>query len=475
MSKNNDITFTRPEYDEALPTWKRNRNVCSGPDAVKAGAHEHLPKLNPLDTSEANEQRNGSYLARAVFYAIAANTKQGLQGMAFRRDPTLSLPEGNKLEYLKTNADGAGTSIYQQSQQSLESVLEVARDGIYVDYAEDGKQAIILRYLAENIINWRTKRINGRNKLILVVLRECVEEEDGYGFNDVVQYRELAMEGDRFMVRVWRPVVDGVSKKYVAGEPYYPKPFGADHWDEIPFIFLGAQDNNPDIDKSPLEALISINLGHYRNSADYEDSVHFCGQIQPWISGLSEDWRDWLEKNGVKFGSRNPMLLPADGAMGMAQGQPNMIAKEAMDDKKAYMIALGARLIEQNGAAKTATQASGEQASGTSILGICCSNVSEAYTVAVMWCARYLGINEFDAISYAITKEFLPKGADANVLNAIVAAWQSGAVPTLDMIRSLQKMDIIDPASDPATILDVLNTAGPNFVGGNNGDGQSAT
>lgn len=102
--------------------------------------------------------------------------------MAFRRDPTVTIVD--KMEYLKTNANGAGISIYQQAQSVLESVLEVAREGLYVDYSADMKGAIILNYRAEDIINWRTERINGRDKLVLVVLRECVEEPDGYGFKD---------------------------------------------------------------------------------------------------------------------------------------------------------------------------------------------------------------------------------------------------------------------------------------------------
>ncbi|MCS6037852.1 DUF4055 domain-containing protein [Klebsiella pneumoniae subsp. pneumoniae] len=52
------------------------------------------------------------------------------------------------------------------------------------------------------------------------------------------------------------------------------------------------------------------------------------------------------------------------------------MAKEAMDSKRDYSVQLGARLIEQNGAVKTATQSSGEQTASTSVLGICVSNVS---------------------------------------------------------------------------------------------------
>ncbi|CNI78905.1 phage tail protein [Yersinia enterocolitica] len=98
--------------------------------------------------------------------------------------------------------------------------------------------------------------------------------------------------------------------------------------------------------------------------------------MQPWISGLTEEWRDWLQKAGVALGSRSPILLPKDGASGFNQAQPNMIAKEGMDSKRDYMISLGARLVEQNSAVKTATQATGDQAASTSVLGICCANVS---------------------------------------------------------------------------------------------------
>jgi hypothetical protein len=121
----------------------------------------------------------------------------GLLGLAFRKDPTMTAPD--KLNYLRDNADGAGASIYQQSQQVTENILEAAREGLYTDYAAETDEAIILRYQAESIINWRTKRINGRDQLVLVVLRECMEKEDGFAYEDEIQYRELALENGKFI------------------------------------------------------------------------------------------------------------------------------------------------------------------------------------------------------------------------------------------------------------------------------------
>lgn len=459
---NNDITFIRPEHVAASRVWEMVRDVCRGPDAVKYKKHKYLPKLDPTNNSEENNRRNDDYIKRAVFYAITGHTKNGLIGMAFRRDPTVTI-EG-KMEYLKTNADGAGISIYQQAQAVLESVLEVARDGLYVDYSSDMSGAIILHYLAENIINWRTERINGRDKLVLVVLRECVEEPDGYGYKDRIQYRELAIEEGRFVCRVWRNSGAGKNGVYEVDSEYTPVVQFGGTWDEIPFTFVGAQNNDPSIDESPLLALTEINLGHYRNSADYEDSLFFCGQVQPWISGLDTEWRDHLEKAGIAFGSRSPLLLPKDGQAGFNQAEPNMLAKEGMDTKRDYMISLGARLVEQNSAVKTATQAAGDQTSSTSVLGICCSNVSEAYTQALIWCAKYMGIPNSD-VGYQISQEFIQRVADSGMLTAIVAAWQGGAIRDSDMVRALQKLDLIDPESNPNDVLDELKNKGPNLIG----------
>ncbi|MDZ1679457.1 hypothetical protein M2X72_26515 [Klebsiella pneumoniae] len=148
---NNDITYVRPEVRAAMPVWKKIRDLCKGADAVKAAGNEYLPFLDPSDKSARNKKRNADYIQRAVFYAITGNTKVGLLGLAFRKDPTMTAPD--KLNYLRDNADGAGASIYQQSQQVTENILEAAREGLYTDYAAGTDEAIILRYQAENIIN----------------------------------------------------------------------------------------------------------------------------------------------------------------------------------------------------------------------------------------------------------------------------------------------------------------------------------
>ncbi|MTB46341.1 DUF4055 domain-containing protein [Providencia sp. wls1950] len=451
----NNVDFTRPEYKTAAPQWELVRAVCRGGEEVKS----YLPELEEKE-SERKKKRNKDYQDRAVFYPITGNTRNGMIGMAFKKDPLIAVAE--KLSCLKDDADGAGSSIYQLAQSSLESVLEVGRHGLYVDYNSDSKLPYIFQYRAEDIINWRTDRINGRTMLTLVVLRETVEEADGFGFKDAIQYRVLVIEDGKFICRVYRKTAG--SSVYQIHSEYIPERAGNGAWDEIPFTFIGAQNNDHTIDEAPLLGLAKINLGHYRNSADYEDSVFFCGQVQPYIGGLNEQWRDWLQENGVMVGSRSPILLPDKGSYGYVQAQPNMLAKEAMDSKRDYMVALGAQLVSADSKVKTVIQSVGEQSAQTSILSICCSNVSDAFSKALMWCAEYLGLDTTDTF-FEINKDLVNHIADSSMIREIVAAWQSGATRKSDLVRSLQKYDVIDPADDVDMVVDELNNQEPTIVG----------
>lgn len=429
-----NITFSRIPA-AILKRWEKVRAVCAGADAVKEACF--LPYLNKADKSEQNVARNAAYVERAQFYNATGRTLNGLIGLAFRRDPTHDLPE--KLQYLLKDVDGAGISIYQQSQAALSSTMQTGRHGLYVDFSEALARPVIKAYLAEDIINWRPELVGGKVVLSLVVLHEQVEVPNGYGFDLVDQFRELVLEDGVFVSRVWR--VTEAGEELI--EEVTPQSRGS-KFDVIPFTFVGAVNNDHEIDGAPLYDLADLNVGHFRNSADYEDSVFFVGQAQPWMSGLDQEWRDWLEekKNELYVGSRNPILLPQNGAFGFAQVQPNTLAKEAMDHKEEQMISLGARLLETTRANKTASEDNNDEVASTSVLSLCVANVSEAYKRAIGWCARYLDMGEIE-VEYKINQDFERMSADPQMIAALVAAWQSGAFAKFDLRAFLRRLGLI--------------------------------
>lgn len=435
-----DITYSRiPPL--AAERWALVRAICQGGGTSELV--QYLPYLNRHDGTIENVERNRAYRERAVLYNATGRTRDGLLGLAFKRDPRGLDKLPTRLQYLAKDADGAGTSLYQQSQAALKHVLETGRHGLYVDYSDAIRGPIIKAYSAESIINWRVSVIGGKSTLSLVVLAEEVEAGNGYETLMVEQWRELRLdESGQFVVRIFRRG-EGERPEQV-GDDMRPRSVGGP-LDFIPFIFIGAQNNDPAVDEAPLYDLAYLNRAHYRNSADYEDSVFLVGQPQPWISGLTEDWRDRLEADGKTYtGSRAAMLLPQGGAYGFAQPSPNTMVKEAMDQKEKQMISIGARLIEATQANRTATESDNDKEASTSVLSMCCANVSEAYTQALQWCARYLDLTlQGDEGQYSINQDFTRMTADPQVIAAIVGAWQAGAYAKSDVRAYLRRLGVL--------------------------------
>ena len=465
-----DVTFQRQEYRDALAAWALVSDVCAGQAAVKAKGATYLPQPNASDTSDENALRYTQYLARAAFYNATGRTLQGLVGAAYRKWPMLDAP--GAIGYVAEDVDGAGVSVYQQSQSALGQVLKLGRHALLVDYPTTdapasradmvtGKvRATIASIDATQVINWRAERIGAQYRLTLVVIAETRETvtEDGFGLSAEPQYRVLRLTEVGYTWEIWRAGQKGIE---LAEGPFVVLDGAGRPWDEIPFTFIGATNNDSSIDAAPLYDLAEVNIAHYRNSADYEDSAYFCGQAQPWMSGLTEEWRDHLQQQGIFIGSRAPILLPQGGQFGFAQAQPNTLAKEAMDQKEAQMVALGARLVQPGSAVKTATEAQGEQEAEHSVLSLACSNVSEAYSKALGWMARFMGADGEAALT--LSQDFVEQRLDPAMLTALIGAWQSGKLPEADLWEQLRKYGVIDGEKDDETIRGELETQDPGL------------
>lgn len=458
-----DVTYSRIPSD-ALERWSIVRACVSGDQAMRAA--KLLPYLNPMDKSPENQQRNESYVDRAVYYNATGRTLNGLIGLAFKKDPSLTLPA--YIDHLRTNADGEGNSVYQQSQAVVSDLLACGRCGLLVDIDASLNVPVIKFYSPERIINWRYD--NGQ--LAMVVLTETVEKHSGYEVEYVNQYREYELVDGRCVVRLWQQNDDGAFAPMVVKdangqevEELVLHSKSKKSFDYIPFQWVGSRSNDSKIDDVPLYPLAKLNVAHYRNSADYEDTVFFVGQAQPWISGLTEEWRDYLQKQGTAYvGSRSALLLPDNGAFGFAQPAPNSLVKEAMDQKEVQMVALGARLLDQNAVQVTATQSDNDKEVSTSVLSMCVANANEAYQKVIRWCADMLDktLTEEEAqASYKINQDYSRVKIDAPALASLVAAWQAGVIAKPDLRAYLRSEGIIATERTDDAIDDDLDIEGP--------------
>jgi hypothetical protein len=438
-------------YDENLSRWQVMRDVCAGSLAIKKGGELYLPAT----CSCADEDGKNNYLAykdRAVFYPVTKDTLQSHVGLAFSDDPTFE-PDG--MEFLKDDADGSGKSIYQINQTALEYLLKYGRGGFFVDYPRveggvskadvaNGIRPTVVLYDAISIINWRVKKIGGVWKNSLIVLSEkatIIDPQDEFVEKEVKNYRVLRLDDNNEYCQQMYIDIDGA---ITPQEIVYPLNASGSKWKEIPFIPIGAQSNDFNVDDIPLESLATINLAHYINSASYEKSVYICGEVQPVMTELSEDWRDWLADNGMLLGSDKPLLLPLGAKFDYVSANIEMVAKDAMDAKLEYMNALSSKVLDKSIANKTATQVESEDAKNYSVLSLCVSNLNEASEYYLRWCAEFHGSG--NKAKFSIKQDFARGEIGLEMLKFYQSEVVRGAMSdqTFSEIKSTGKKPEID-------------------------------
>lgn len=446
------IDFTHKEYKEHHKRWETIDNVCEGHEVA-----QYLIELNPDDKSTENTTRNTAYKERAVFYPIAGRTAEGLVSLMFSKRPKLEVPKG--LEYMGTNCDGAGVSIYQQSQNLASDIVKVARGGLFTTYPKVDRElsvddmdtgnyfATIHEYEADQIINWEQKKFGAQVKLSLVVLMEEVDVpgEDDYEVKQVKQIREFKLveseAGYVFSMQLWRK--NDKDEWIVFGDATIPVDGWGKTWDIIPFTFVGAESNNAEVDNSIMYGMSKLNIAHYRNSADFEDSTWYVGQSQPWMSGVDQTHVDMMKDNNMYVGSRMMLGVPTGETFGFASADSNPMVRQAMLDKLDGMIGMGARYIQPNGVAKTATEADGDNAVAHSTLAMISHNVGEAYTQSLKWAARYMKLPDTD-IAYVTSTEFVSPEATAQMIQAMIAGYLQGAIPTSSYFAWLKSRELVE-------------------------------
>lgn len=461
-----NVTWQHPDYADAISDWQLMDDVTKGEKAVKAANVKYLPKPNPADTSTENDERYKQYLLRAVFFPATGRTQKGLTSLVFKKEPVVKVPTG--LEYVNEDVDGSNNSLIKQAQKVLSKQLGHGRHGLLTDFPDvkEGpvskavKDALKLRptiisIKATQIINWRTVQIGGAHVLALVVIKEASEETGDFETKKVEQYRELVLIEGVYTVRLWRKS-EKDEKQWVIYNSYQPKDGAGKTWDRIPFQFVGAENNDPEVDDAPLLDLARINIAHYRNSADYEDSVFFTGQVQPWMTNIDQSHLELMREEGVYIGSRNLLPVPDGGQFGFEQAQPNPMVKEAMDSKEKQMVSLGAHLVEKGFAVKTATQQDSEDAVSHSVVSLCAANLGEAYEQCLRWMAKFENINETGDIVVTLNQDFMNSRLDPQMIMAMVDAWQKQLIAKSDARDYLRRNNGIDAERTDEMIDDEL-------------------
>ena len=444
------VSNTHPKYDLYQPIWAQTRDAVRGSVAIKEKKHVYLPVPDPQTIDErlgTSTLRYRQYIKRAVFTNYTGRTKNALVGAAFRKKPTMELPAA--LQYLEVNATGDGLSLEQLAKDELANILETGRSLLLVDYpqADEGLsledinrlnlKASIVPYTAEQICNWRTQAVNGRKLLSQIVLAEKYNvDDDEFGHEVETQYRVLRLRPDGYTQQIYRDEMP-------VTEETYPTKADGSRWMTIPAVFVGSKNNDSTIDDAPLADISEVNIAHYRNSADYEESCFITGQPTLFVtSSLSYDQWEEANPDGIKLGSRAGHMLGESGSATLLQPNANNLVLEAMKAKESQMVAIGARIITDRGGNETAEGARIRFASENSVLGDIVGNLSSALQQCVIWCGEFMGAS--DDAKIEINREFYDKSVDPQLIMSMVQLMDRQIISNQDIFDRLKAAGIIE-------------------------------
>lgn len=471
-----NVAFMRPELQKLQKLYIIIRDVISGETTIKDGGPKYLPPPNGVvlnDKSKPEDmQRYKNYKERAVFYGVTRRTISGLIGQVFKKPVELKYPDG--MTKIIENASGAGVSLEQLCKKAENYGLAYGRGGVFVDYPETNGEATLAELAAGNvrptitvyspmeIYNWRVIDRGAEEILSLVVLAESyIYEDDGFEMKTGGRFRVLMLDqlGD-FVMQVWEQnnpsTWDGI--KLLKGNFNLSKtikPTGPDgsFIKEIPFRFFGSENNDSSPDHPPMYDLASLNLAHYRNSADFEEAVNVVGQPTLFLKGFTKDWIN-NELNGeISMGSAGGFGGPKESDAKLLQVAPNLLVQAAMEMKERQMVALGAKLVEQSSVQRTAFEAGLEASSENSTLGSITNNVSAVFTWALEFCAFYMNL-ESSEIMVKLNTDFDLATMTSEDRAEAINEWQKGAI-TWGEMRAVLKRGGVATEDDAKALIEI--------------------
>lgn len=430
------------DYTCYKPKWEKVR-------ALKDSKAEcFIRDVDPVDPERSKKYREDGILTN-----FTAHTIDGFVGMIFRKDSECKLPAA--IEYLRKDATGDNLSLDQCAKEACEETFVTGRYGFLSDYPslEDKVNARDLEnldfksriypYKAEEITNWAEAIINGVKTVIMVNIHEkftTLDVKDGFAHMDDSRYITL-----RLTDGIYTQEIRGHDKQ-ITQDPFPPTKKDGSTFKEIPFSFVGAQKNRPKPELPPLYDIACINIAHYKNSCSFEESIAVVGQPSLFITtSIGADDFIRLNPNGIRYGSRRGHNLGENGNAILLQASPNQLADEGMRRKEAQAVMIGARIIKEAGENETAEGARIRSASEISIIDAVATNVSDALTKNLRWCAEFMGANP-DDVTFNLNYQYFEEKPDANLINAQIQLVDRGIMAPLDLRNNVRKYGLIDPS-----------------------------
>jgi hypothetical protein len=434
------------DYEKHYPEWEVMEDVLEGEEEVHEEGQKYLPRL-----TGQTDQEYSAYVMRAPFYNATARTVDGLVGMIFRKAPTIVTPAG--MQEIVDDMTLDNTGLDELAEQITRELVGIGRMGLLVEYpkvdttsltlaqaSQNNLRPYVTLYEAEQIINWRMERINNVMQPVMVALKEEVcEYKDEFESEEIEQIRVLILRDGVYVQEVYREITNGKDEWYLY-ETVVPMMRGQ-NLTMIPFICMNARGVGMTPEKPPMFDLATLNLSHYRTTADLEHGAHFTGLPTAVVSGYTKE----SEADVFRIGSSTAWIFPDPSANAKYlefTGQGLDTLRNIKKDKEDNLAILGARMLapekKQSEAADTVRMRhAGDGAILSAITNAVSQGLNKALEIIAMW-------EGTEAATIQLNEDYLDKPLNAQELQALVQAWQQGAISSETLFYNLKVGEVMD-------------------------------
>jgi hypothetical protein len=197
--------------------------------------------------------------------------------------------------------------------------------------------------------------------------------------------------------------------------------------------------------------LAHVNLSHFRTAVDIEHGAHLTALPTPYIFGVGED------EVPSTIGPQTPWVSANENvSAGMLEftGQGLEALEKRREVKEQQMALLGARMLApERRQAEAAETAAIHRQGEISVLAALAQAVSRGLTRALDIARDWWPLPESTSVEITLNTDFQPAQPDAQLVTAMLKLQQAGVVTQEQLVRHLQKLELLPPDEDPAQLV----------------------
>lgn len=416
--------------------WAVIDALLGGTPTMRAAKTKYLPQ-QPRESDDDYKYR----LSTSTLFPAFERTLAVMAGKPFSKEITVSDSVPEPVQSLLPSVDDKGSSLHTFAFRAFREMVSHGFGGILVDHTKtDGQAKTVadakrlgarpywVHYKHGQILGARFKQGAAGLELVLLRLLETVEEESGdYGTEAVEQ------------VRVLRPGSWEIHRK--TGDGWVIAESGTTTLQRIPFVFLLANPIGPMEGRPPLKDLAYLNVKHWQQQSDQDESARFCRKRLLVFTGLTS-------QDEITVASDMAVRLPKDADAKIVEGSAESInvGRSELDALEQQMIQTGAELLVAKPGQRTATEASNDAEANKSSLQSLVEDFEDAIDRCLQFTADWSSAGEGGSVS--LFKDFGAATLSDASAQLVVTMGQAGQITQETVLREMQRRGVLSPDLD---------------------------